>query len=254
MLRAQYFPSLRTVNLSYLCIDDATLAAVLSQPLELCARARADPRARGRCARAWRPCAHAAHLARTPRAAPPRARRAASLELAACKELTFSSLECVLAARTLPQLETLDVSYTQADARAVGLLLQLCVGLRALKLNGCGHLECRGSGRALACLSQHAALRHLSLVGCPRVVTLALRSAPKLVEVNLRSCPALAELRALGCPSLKSLSAVNSPELVSVVVDACPALDALDLRSCPPAVSLQLPSLTDVQLRRILRQ
>jgi len=180
--------------------------------------------------------------------------RAGSLELAACKELAFNSLGAVLEARTLPVLETLDVSYTQADATAVGMWLQLCVALRALKLNGCHDLECRASGQALMCLSKHATLRHLSLVGCPHVVSLSLHGAPKLAEVNLRSCPALTELRAVSCPALKSLSAVNSPELASVLVDDCPCLDALDLRSCPPAVSLQLPGLAEVQLRRVLRQ
>jgi Leucine-rich repeat (LRR) protein len=215
----EVFPALTLLNVSYLSLDDPTLHALL----------------------------RTARLLRT-------------LELAACKELNFELLADLLAGApdALPALATLDISYTTACARVVALWLQLCPGLRSLKLNGCALSTAPADGQhadavgSLRCLSEHASLRQIGLVGC-NLSRLVLHGSDTLTELNVRSCGALRSLELRGCASLRAVSACDCAELEAVTIVGCAGLDALDLRKCPAANRIQV-DLADAALRRVLRQ
>lgn len=195
---------------------------------------------------------------------------------------------------TAGALEALDISYTTACAAAIAQLLSRCPALRSLKLNGCANVVAAppegaagaadaaggessasaaaggertagaqhahagtGAPYALACLSVHGSLRHLSMVGCNRLGLLALSGSQTLTDVNVRSCASLRAVRVANCAALRSLSTYDCAELESVSVVGCTALDALDLRNCPAGIDLQLgdraPSLMARHQQRVLR-
>lgn len=215
----------------------------------------------------------------TSHAQPAPQRCAASLELAACKELAFTSLAQVPPAGAVATIRILDVSYTNVTARDVATWLGLCASLQALKLNGCSLLECpppraalqatlggEGDGGdvwgeipfpnleladyPLACLSTHQTLAHVSLVGCHNLTWLWLTGSPQLLHVSVRSCAALLCVRVDGCAKLRTFSAVDCSELASISATDCGALDGLDIRFCPPGVVVAQGGTSRVEPRR----
>jgi len=227
---SEVFPKLQAINLSYLPVDDATLALLLRSPLELkvlelaaCKelefKALASMLGAGTL-----PAVETLDVSYTSACA-----QSVALWLELCPSLR--SLKCNGCAHMAHAPPATAGTFEQAEAQGCAL----------------------NSG-ALRCLSTHGSLRALSMVGCNELTRLEIAGSHTLADVNVRSCAALQTVRVDNCRALRSLSAHSCAELASVAVAGCAALDTLDLRNCPAEVDVQLETLPPAVRRRVLRQ